>query len=133
MSRGARQEGFTLLEVVVAFAVFALSIGAIYGLFAGAIKRSLKGSERLTEVLVAQSLLAELKVRPGPWPTSQKGQTDEGMAWELVVSPYEMQLDAESAFQPVQVTVIVQTRRKLGSALRLRSIELMYRPRAEFQ
>jgi general secretion pathway protein I len=62
MSRPAartQQRGFTLLEAVVAFAVLAISLGALYEAFGGSLLRSRQGEQRQASLLLAQSILAQ--------------------------------------------------------------------------
>lgn len=130
MRRARPQQGFTLIEVVVAFAIFALSVGVIYGLFNNAIRRHRQGEARIEQVLVAQSVLAQLRAQPGPWAATQSGQTENGSAWDLAVSPYDaVNGNADNAWRPVQVIVTVH-RRTQSSSYVLKSIELMYQPKA---
>ncbi len=52
--------GFTLMEVLVAFAILALSLGGLYQLYGGALARHQGEAARIEALRVAQSTLAEL-------------------------------------------------------------------------
>lgn len=84
----AHQRGFTLIEVLVAFAIFALSIGALFELFSGATRRARQAEESEMLWLTAQSVLSERRVRPAPWPEEEKGERS-GIEWRVITQPYE--------------------------------------------
>jgi general secretion pathway protein I len=54
----AEMRGFTLIEVVIAFAILALSLAALYGAFESALSRSRRDARFGEATLIAQSLLA---------------------------------------------------------------------------
>jgi len=53
-----RMSGFTLLEVIIAFAILGLSLSALYGVFANALARTRRDAQLNEGTLIAQSLLA---------------------------------------------------------------------------
>jgi general secretion pathway protein I len=53
-----RMSGFTLLEVIIAFAILGLSLSALYGVFASALARTRRDAQLNEGTLIAQSLLA---------------------------------------------------------------------------
>lgn len=57
--RGAREGGFTLLEVVVAFAVAALSIGIIYQIYASGLRATAMAEEYTRAAMLAEAALAQ--------------------------------------------------------------------------
>jgi general secretion pathway protein I len=120
-----RQSGFTLLEVVVAFAIFALSVGALYESFAGSLRRTLKAEAQERAWLSAQSLLAEIRVRPAPWPAEEEGVTRTGLDWKRSTSPYPFGTDPRSSWQAYQVVIEVHPHLKTAGTVVLRSIELV--------
>ena len=58
--RNTNDLGFTLMEVLVAFAILALSLGGLYQLYGGALARHQGEAARIEALRVAQSTLAEL-------------------------------------------------------------------------
>ena len=121
----SRQSGFTLLEVMVAFVIFALSVGALYESFAGSLRRSLKAEAEERAWLSAQSLLAEIRVRPAPWPAEEAGITGTGLDWKRSTSPYPSNTDPKSPWQAYRVVIEVQPHLKAAGTVVLRSIELV--------
>lgn len=59
-SRHDTERGFTLMEVLVAFAILALSLGALYQLYGGSLTRLRNEAGHIEALRVAQATLAEL-------------------------------------------------------------------------
>ena len=102
----ARQRGFTLIEVLIAFAIFALSIGALFELFAGATRRARQAQASEVLWLTAQSVLAERRVHPAPWPDEEKGERS-GTQWRVLTKPYESGAGTSSSWKAFLVRVEV--------------------------
>jgi general secretion pathway protein I len=100
--------GFTLLEVLVAFAVLALVAGAIFGIYETSPTRILKASNQRAALLVARSVLDSVgTVRPvqaGAWQAKQ-----DGVNWNLLVEPYAPEIyatpDSAAPLVPYRVHV----------------------------
>jgi general secretion pathway protein I len=120
-----QQSGFTLLEVLVAFAIFALSIGALYESFAGSLQRALKAEVEERAWLSAQSLLTEIRVRPAPWPAEEEGETPTGLDWKRSTSLYPTNSDPGRLWQAYQVVIEVHPHAKVAGTVVLRSVELV--------
>jgi general secretion pathway protein I len=120
---GRRQNGFTLIEVMVAFAVFALSIGAIFELFAGATRRAEQARTREQLWLTAQSVLAEFRTRPLPWPANEEGQGASGDTWRLAIEPFDAGTDPDHPWKAYSVRVNV-TSQRARAEVTLESVEI---------
>jgi general secretion pathway protein I len=102
----ASDDGFTLLEILVALVIFALAFGVVAQIIQTGLRQSGVARSLTTATLLAQSELArvgvELPLRPG----QTDGETETGMRWhtevELIEQPNEQQ---SLATYQVQVTV----------------------------
>ncbi|WP_051414663.1 type II secretion system protein XpsI [Pseudoxanthomonas suwonensis] len=85
----ARCAGFTLLEVIVAFALLALALTMLLGALSGA-ARQVRHSEELSRAsLHAQSLLAQAGVGEALEPGRREGTFDrDRYRWTLEIAPY---------------------------------------------
>lgn len=79
---GRAGAGFTLIEVLVAFAVAGLLLAAAYRLITLGLDRDLEAGREVTAALLAQSLLAE----SGP-PAERRGQFPGGYRFRVTVRP----------------------------------------------
>jgi len=87
-----KQRGFSLLEVLVAFTILALSLGVLMQIFSGSLRNADISRDQAQAVVLAQSLLASAGVET-PLPNGQgAGTLDNRFHWTLVATP--MQLEA---------------------------------------
>ena len=117
-----RDQGFTLIEALVATAVFVLVISALYqGLSLGWRGLRLAKSEDLA-VAVASAELATRGIETPLTTSSSSGVTAEGIAWQTEIRPYETpsQLrNDKAAYQGYWVTVTVRWRENRFNAERM--------------
>ena len=75
------ERGFTLIEMVVAFAILGLTLTALYGTFENALSRTLRDSRLAEATLLAQSTLARIGTE---WPigSGQHTGTWSGFSYE---------------------------------------------------
>lgn len=92
-----RAAGFSLIEVLVAFVILSLALAVMMRIFGGGLNNVALAEGYSRAVLLAQSRLAEVAVRPQPG--EQQGQWDDGYQWQTRVEPYVS--EAEAAGQPV--------------------------------
>lgn len=85
-----QQRGFTLLEVIVAFAVLALALTLLLGTLSGATRQLRDADLGARAALHAQSLLDDVGVGERLQPGSRSGQFEDGrFRWELRVEPWQ--------------------------------------------
>lgn len=85
----ARERGFSLLEILVAFVILALVATALSGLFSGALRNASAAEDWSRATLVAESRLAQATAATPLKEVSDRGSDDDGrIAWETKVAPY---------------------------------------------
>lgn len=82
----ARQTGFSLLEVLVAFVILALSLGTIMRLFSTSLGNIAKTDRRAVAALVAESALASLGVDAPLTEGEMSGEAADGYRWRARVA-----------------------------------------------
>lgn len=122
-----RQAGFTLLEVLVAFTISAVMLGAFLQVFSNGLRQDRATDRYATALLHAESLLAQVG-KTAPLRTGEElGRTTDGFSWRIVQTPYQ---EGENRFEqtplvPYLVTLTIdwkdgKTQRALSlSTLRL--------------
>lgn len=98
-----RQRGYSLLEVIVAFALLALALTLLLGSLSGAARQVNDADLRSRATLHAQSLLAATGIEAPLQVGHAQGDWEDGrFRWDLQVEPY---LDARTAaLQPAAAT-----------------------------
>ncbi|WML89809.1 prepilin-type N-terminal cleavage/methylation domain-containing protein [Thiothrix lacustris] len=109
-------KGFSLLEVMVAFVVMGLVVGAILQLFGASMNSVALSDEYSFAIQVAESRLAavgnEIKVKDGNESGEEKGS---GYRWEVKMSPITLSDEMEKIPVPLQLyQVEVQVTWKSG-------------------
>jgi len=86
---GGRQRGFTLLEVLLAFVVFAMSFAVILEIVAASTRSTVRARDYSEAALLAQSLMetvgTEVPLEAGGW----EGETEDGFLWTLEITDFE--------------------------------------------
>ncbi len=81
----SRRDGFTLIEVIVAIAILAISFVMIMQLFSGGLRISRKSCDYTIAIVHAKDKIEELSLEP----TQSSGKFEDGFEWESEVQPYE--------------------------------------------
>jgi general secretion pathway protein I len=111
-----RVQGFSLLEVLVAFVVLALSLAVVMRIFAGGLD-NIGSANRYTQALhLAQSLLdaqgRETPLTMGETSGETLEETGAGLEWRISVTPFQTENEAtpvaEHPVQLVRIDVRVQ-------------------------
>lgn len=108
---GRAVEGFTLLEVLVAFAIFAMVLTSVLKAFSGGIENTRVADGYVVATLLAETKIASIGVESPVEPGGASGSFANGYAWKTIIEPYRPSggEDAwdELAVRPYAVTVIV--------------------------
>jgi general secretion pathway protein I len=133
MSPRHTAQGFTLIEVLVAFMILTLSLSVLFRIFSGGLNNVAVAGDYAQAVLVAESQLAVVG-RSEPLVAGQTyGESGERFRWRRVIEDY-MPWEVETAL-PVsgyRVTVEVSwTRNGRDQRIILNSLRVQKRPLSE--
>lgn len=117
-----RSQGFSLLEVLVAFSILALSLGVILEIFARGNKVTSDSHAYAIAVTIAESKLASIKTLNILSSDHQSSGTElEIYDWELSVTPYfDDTTEDKDKHQLYKSTVVV----RWGNTEKKREVEL---------
>ncbi|MDQ3270465.1 MAG: prepilin-type N-terminal cleavage/methylation domain-containing protein [Pseudomonadota bacterium] len=100
-SGGRRQRGYTLIEVIVAFALLALALTLLLGTLSGAVRQVRWSGDAGRAALHAQSLMDTVGVGQNLLPGRRDGQFDAGRyRWELTIEPWDEPLPPNAPVVP---------------------------------
>lgn len=109
MKSKAACRGFSLLEVLVAFTILAMVLGALFHLFSTGMLAAQKSDRYSRATVIAQSKLDELGVEYALSEGVTSGTTDDDFHWRITVNAYtDDQLPAtDLPLRPLSVNVDV--------------------------
>ena len=111
-----QQQGFTLLEVIVAVVIAALCLAALSQVFATGVRAASTSSDYMRAMTLAQSLLAGVGVEKATSDGSESGTSSDGrLTWTVTISP-EPTDEAENPIKPPLELKRVIARVEAGSA-----------------
>jgi general secretion pathway protein I len=105
MPASTRQRGFTLIEIVVAFAILSIGLGIAMQIAGGAMRNARQAATRTDAALYAQSLLDTAGVGERLEEGTSNGEFGEQFRWTLRAEPYEIESETpiEPGMSPVQL------------------------------
>ncbi len=88
--QGARQQGFSLIEILVAFSILALALGVLLNIFSGGLRSAIVSEEYQQALAIAESKLArvgfDIIVEEG----LVQGVEQNKFSWSIQGTPFEM-------------------------------------------
>ena len=106
-----KQQGFSLLEILIAFSILALSLGILLKIFAAGVNTAGVAENYTAAVQIAESLMAKTGVETPLQAGQSSGLENDQYYWRVEVSPFTFnpeQVDATTltaALFKVKVTV----------------------------
>lgn len=104
--RSGSQSGFSLLEVLVAFAVLAVSLGVLMQIFSRSTVTTITMAQYSRAVALAESRLAAVGSAIPLKEGSVSGAPEDGFAWELGIVPVQLGDSQETGLAATVPTVI---------------------------
>ena len=115
MKQQRQQSGFTLLEILVAFTLMAMTFGTIMQIISGSAKNAVKASNSTRVAMLAQSKMDELGLFEKLEEGSNSGDFDDNNSWELLIEPYDVPYEGSisqefSTVEIMDVTLTITSR-----------------------
>lgn len=126
MNRRRQDNGFTLLEVLVAFLILSLSLGVILQIFSLTMRTTDSAAARQQALLLAESRMAELGSLNEITPGRDEGRIDDRFRWVSRIDRFDFPEQDEgfdAALVPYRIDVTVEWDR--NQALTLSTLRLV--------
>ncbi len=92
----SQQRGFTLLEVLVAFVLFALAFATVMQILTGSVRNTARSQEYTQATLWADSIMAEVGLTVPIESGGSSGNFNDKYSYILDISEYEMIIGEDS-------------------------------------
>ena len=83
-----KQQGFSLLEILIAFSILALSLGILLKIFSAGVNTAVVAEDYTAAVQIAESLMAKTGVETPLQAGQDSGLENEKYNWLVTVSPF---------------------------------------------
>lgn len=122
LRRSAARAGFTLLEVLIALTILAVSVGVLFTSFSMTANGTRITHSDVEIASVAQSVLARVGIDIPLRPGEQSGKFG-GLDWVVTIAPYAGDADA-SAVSVIPLAVSLKIQKSGVDALSLKTLRL---------
>ena len=133
MTTRGGQHGYTLIEVIVAFALLAAALSLLLGTLSGAVRQVRGSADGGRAALYAQSLMSQIGVGERIEPGAKNGEFEDGhYRWALEIRPWADPSQPPAALRDLAAPRLVEVRLGIewgdggpGQRLLLRTLRLM--------
>jgi len=84
-----KQQGFSLLEILIAFSILALSLGILLKIFSAGVNTAVVAEDYTAAVQIAESLMAKTGAETPLQAGQEQGLVNDKYHWLVKVSPFE--------------------------------------------
>ncbi|MGR8999298.1 MAG: type IV pilus modification PilV family protein [Gammaproteobacteria bacterium] len=84
-----KQQGFSLLEILIAFSILALSLGILLKIFSAGVNTAVVAEDYTAAVQIAEGLMAKTGMEKPLLAGQEAGLENDKFHWRVVVSPFE--------------------------------------------
>ena len=135
------QQGFSLLEILIAFSILGLSLGILLRIFSGGVNTAAMAEEYTAAVEIAETVMAKTGAEIPLRSHESSGTVDDKYNWLLRIRPYtlrgeegELKIPQSELFQ-INVTVDWGDDNPEGDGrqVQLSSLKLYNKPNAALQ
>lgn len=102
-----KQGGFSLLEILVAFSILAVSLGILNNIFSTGMRTAVVAEEYTSAVQIANSLMAKTGVETLLQSQQTTGIENDKYRWQVLVSPFKLTMDAiDTSIIPAELYMV---------------------------
>lgn len=89
-SKPTGQQGFSLLEILIAFSILALSLGILLKIFSGGVNTAMVAEDYTIAVQIAESLIAKTGSEIPLKNHQSNGDENQKYHWSLAISQFSL-------------------------------------------
>lgn len=122
------QRGFTLLEVVVAFAILSVMLSTALGIFSTSMAYQTRASEQTQALMIAQTKIAGILAVEEPALGVTTGEAQNRFVWRGEVQSWsfpDQQFTVDSTYEALRIEVTVGLRERNSPLVSLETIQLI--------
>jgi len=116
-----KQQGFSLLEILVAFTIMAVSLSIVLKIFSAGVNTAIVSEDYMVATQIAESLMAKTGIEEPLIESERSGTEDDKYQWTVKIESSSQFVEDESNTELMDVQVLVQWGNEQGNG---RMVEL---------